>query len=449
MDALFFGKGFASAFYGHGFDADDPATITQDRDVPAEEEMGYRWTLLAYQDGSPGRTMALHAYQRLRRTYEPSRDGMLLSNTWGDRSQDARMCQEFMLREISAGACLGADVVQLDDGWQAGVTSNSVTAGGAWEGFWARGSFWTVHPQRFPQSLAPLVEAAATQSLRLGLWYAPDSADDIGNWQRDAQAILALHRRWGINYFKIDSISIRSKTAERNLQRLVAAIQADSGGRVVLDIDITAGKRGGYWFLLHAGPLFVENRYTDRRGYWPHQTLRNLWKLAHWVDPLRLRMEFLNPTRNQALYAADPLAPGAYSPQYLFATVMGCSPLGWFEMSHLPASFVSEVAKLVAIWKKHREAYFRGVILPIGAEPDGTSWTGFASITPDRHSAYLLLFREFNNRPNWEVELPLLIPGRYTATILAGTGDVNLANGRLRAGIPEPRGFLLVQVDRQ
>jgi Ni,Fe-hydrogenase I cytochrome b subunit len=74
--------------------------------------------------------------------------------------------------------------------------------------------------------------------------------------------------------------------------------------------------------------------------------LRNLWKLAHYIDPLRLRMEFLNNTRNTDQYANDPLAPATYSPAYLFAITMIASPLGWFEVSNLPARYFEEASSI-------------------------------------------------------------------------------------------------------
>ena len=49
---------------------------------------GYRLTILAYSGGPNGRTMALHRWQRNLRQYRPGRDGLVLTNTWGDRSQD-------------------------------------------------------------------------------------------------------------------------------------------------------------------------------------------------------------------------------------------------------------------------------------------------------------------------------------------------------------------------
>ena len=147
---------------------------------------------------------------------------------------------------------------------------------------------------------------------------------------------------------KIDGVKATTKQSEDNLQRFFDRVLAESQGKVTFDLDVTAEIRPGYFGAMRVGPLFVENRYTDWHSYWPHQTLRNLWKLAQYVDPLRLRIEFLNNSRNQANYPDDPLAPGRYSPAYLFAITMIANPLGWFEISNLPASYFEQIPPLVA-----------------------------------------------------------------------------------------------------
>ena len=76
-------------------------------------------------DGDLGRLQALRTYQAQIRRHEPGRDEMVLMNTWGDRGQDTRLGEAFALAELEAGARLGISHFQLDDGWQAGRTSNS------------------------------------------------------------------------------------------------------------------------------------------------------------------------------------------------------------------------------------------------------------------------------------------------------------------------------------
>lgn len=408
---------------------------------------GYPSVLLAYTGGAAGRTMALQNFQRQLRRYVPERDGMFLSNTWGDRSADGRVSEAFLLQEIAAGARLGVDVVQIDDGWQKGMTGNSAFGKGAWGKFYAADpDFWTSHPTRFPNGLQPLVAAAASRQMKLGLWFAPDSQEGNAHWERDADLVLGKFRKLGIEYVKIDAVEIVSRSAEANLHKFYDKVLRETAGRVAFDADVTAGLRPGYFGLPTVGPVYVENRYTDWQNYWPHLTLRNLWKLAHYVDPLRLRMEFLNNTRNVAKYGNDPLAPGCYPPDYLFASVMAANPLGFFEVSHLPEDYVASVSKLVAVWKRERSEWFSGNLIPIGAPPDGRSWTGFASVAADKRSGYVLVFRELNDQPDWSVALPLFGKGPHRVTKLAGTGTAKLTGGRLAVTIPESQRYLWLKI---
>jgi alpha-galactosidase len=408
---------------------------------------GYQLTLLVFTGGRAGCTAALQRYQRQVRPYLPGRDGRFLSNTWGDRSQDARVNEPFMLGEAEVGAELGVDVVQIDDGWQAGRTSNSVQRGGVWEGFWgADANFWAPHPTRFPHGLEPVVARAQAAGMQYGLWFAPDSADDFANWARDAEAILHLHRTYGVNYIKIDGVKARTRLSEIHLRRFFDKVLEESLGAVVFDLDITAEIRPGYFGLMHAGPLFVENRYTDWGRYWPHHTLRNLWTLTHYIDPTRLRMEFLNNARHPEKYGDDPLAPIRYTPDYLFASIMIANPLGWFEISGLSADYRAAVAPLVQVWKAHRDALHGGRIYPIGTAPDGTSWTGFLSVTDEGEAGYLLLFREFTAQAECNLELPAFSMGNYRCELLAGAGTAEVRDGRVTARIPERLSYLFLRV---
>jgi len=416
--------------------------------ISPEDGVGDAFAVITYEGGRAGRIAALQNYQRQVRAFVPGRDGLLLSNTWGDRSRDARINEGFMIREIGAGARLGVDVIQIDDGWQRGRTANSADPGGVWNGFWAADAdFWEPNLQRFPNGLHGVIALAKEQGMQFGLWFAPDSSGDFANWERDADKITGIHRTYGVCYIKIDGVKANTRAGGRNLDRFFSKVLGDTDGRVVFDLDVTAEIRPGYFGNLHCGPIFVENRYTDWHRYWPHHTLRNLWKLAQYVDPLRLRMEFLNNTRQTQVYENDPLAPAAYRPDYLFATTMFSNPLGWFEASNLPASYIKEVAPLVQIWKQHRERIFHGRIIPVGAPPDGTAWTGFVSM--EEHSAYLLVFRELNPSAEHVIDLPASVPGAGHVTVLAGEGSVRIEDHRAVVQIPEPQRFLFAKWERE
>ena len=170
----------------------------------------------------------------------------------------------------------------------------------------------------------------------------------------------------------------------------------------------TAGQRIGYHYRNQYGPVFLENRYTDWRSYYPHWTLRNLWQLSAYVPPKNLQIEFLNKWRNRDLYGKDDLlAPGVIPFEYQFAITMMAQPLAWFEGSGLPeAGF--EIAHVIKKYKSIQADLHSGEIFPIGDEPSGYSWTGFQSILTNS-SGYILIFREKN--PETSQLISTWIPG--------------------------------------
>ena len=410
---------------------------------------GHPVASVAYHGGQAGRTRALHAVQRRLRQHVPGRDGMFLSNTWGDRSRDARINETFLLKEVEAGAKLGVDVVQIDDGWQKGRSANSADARGkgVWNGYWAADpEFWNPDPARFPNGLEPVVAAARRHGMKFGLWFGPDSSNEAANWQKDADHLLSLHRTLGIDYFKIDSMKTLSATSLNRQRAMFDRMLAGSQGAMTFDLDVTAEIRPGYFGLPDIGPIFLQNRYTDWGSYWPHLTLRSLWSLSHTVDPLRLRIEVPNPTRNPGKYGNDPLAPARYRADTVFATAMMANPLAWFEVSNLPPAAAAEMQPLVATWKKERERMHGGTILPVGSTPDGVAWTGFVTADADGRGGYALLFRELNDSPHHVFDLPFIQdPGKVT--ILGGRGAAGITNGRLAVTIMDELDFLWVRID--
>lgn len=410
---------------------------------------GHPLAAVGYRGGSTGRTRAFHAIQRALRNPVPGRDGMFLSNTWGDRSRDARINEEFLLQEVEAGAALGVDVVQIDDGWQKGRSSNSADARGkgVWNGYWAADpEFWSPDPVRFPNGLEPVVNAARRHGMKFGLWFGPDSSNDAAHWQKDADHLLDSRRRLGIDSIKIDSMKTLNTVALGRQRAMFDRMLEGSDGAIVFDLDITAEIRPGYFGLPDIGPLYLQNRYTDWGSYWPHLTLRNLWLLSHTVDPLRLRIEVLNHLRNADKYGDDPLAPARYRADTVFATAMMASPLAFFEVSNLPATAAAQMKPIVATWKNERARLHGGVILPVGSAPDGVAWTGFVSAAADGQGGYALLFRELNDSAEHTLDLPL-IANPTRATVLGGRGTARIANGQLTVNIPEKLDFLWVKVE--
>jgi alpha-galactosidase len=424
------------AFLGHGLSPEEPE--------------GNPYTVLLYTGGEVERIRVMQAWQRRCRPYVPGRDGRFLSNTWGDRGADSRISDDFMRQEIDAAAELGVEVVQIDYGWAIGRLSDLAATGqglSAWKDF--RGSnpdFWKVDPARFPQGLAPVMEKAHAQGMQCGLWFVPDPHEAYARWEEDAELLLDFYRTMGILYFKIDGTNVPTPRAAANLARFFDRVLTESKGEITFDLDITAGVRPSYFGPMHIGPLFVENRYTDWHNYWPHQTLRMVWQLAHYIDPVRMRVECLNGTRNADRYDGDPLGPATYPADYLFAITMVANPLGWFEISNLPGEVASAIGRLAYTWRSHRDRLHQGTILPIGAAPDGTSFTGFASVDADGKHGYLLLFRELTEGESHTMPVPFW-PGNPRLTPLAGEGLAELRDGQLEISIPHAQRYLFLQVE--
>ncbi|MCT4586483.1 MAG: alpha-galactosidase [Carboxylicivirga sp.] len=335
---------------------------------------------------------AIRQMQMAEHTYVVGRDDMVMMNTWGDRSKDGRMSERFIMNELDKCKELGVTHFQLDDGWQAGLSHNSAFKGKnkAWEK-WAVED-WLPHAERFPNGLEPLVKKAKKLNIQLGLWFNPSSHNDYEAWENDADILIGLYRRYDIRIFKIDGMQINNKLGEERFLKFYNKVINETEGEVFFNLDVTAGKRFGYHFLHANHNIFLENRYTDSRSYYPFRTLRNLWMLSKYVPAQCLQIEFLNKWRNQQKYGEDELAPNQMPFGYLFATTCIAQPLAWFEVSGLPAE-AYEVAPLIKQYNKIRSDLHKGCILPVGEMPDGYSWTGFQSIIDDK-TGYLMIYRE-------------------------------------------------------
>ncbi|MGN0852917.1 MAG: hypothetical protein ACI4Q3_06030 [Kiritimatiellia bacterium] len=418
------------------------ACANGNKTVFASVRNGYPVAELAFAGGRTGRIRALRDFQRALRAYRPGRDGIFLTNTWGDSNRDARINAGFMMAEVEAGGELGVDVIQIDDGWQKGKSANSALirqrSQGAWGNFRAFDpDFWTPDPVRFPQGLKPIVDAAKARGLGFGLWFGPDSSDDCGSWNADAQTLLDFYRTLGVKYFKIDSLKMHSRLAIENQRKMFDRMLAESHGEMTFDLDVTGmAPRPGYLGMPDIGPLFVENRYWKGGRYWPHQTLRNVWSLARVLDPVRLRMEVLNPLHGQDQYPESPLAPRHWRGDALFATVMVASPLGWFEISELAPETLAQMKPLVARWKRERANLHGGFTVPVAAAPDGVAWTGFVTQGADGQGGYALFFREANAASSFVFDLQELLPQAIRAEVIGGRGTAKLEGTALSVDVP-------------
>ncbi len=417
-----------------------------DKDVtPDKWTRAYGSVLCTFGEGELSALRALREYQKMCRVLDPARDEMVMMNTWGDRSQDAKVNEAFCLAELEKGARLGITLFQIDDGWQAGKSPNSASAGGSFKDIYANASYWTPDPVKYPRGLAPIVERGRELGIEIGLWFNPSVQHDFADWEKDAATIAGLWRDHGIRMFKIDGLTVNSKLGEENLRRMFDKVLAETNNEVMFNLDATASRRGGYHFFNEYGNIFLENRYTDWGNYYPYHTLRNLWMLSRYVPAERLQIEFLNKWRNEAKYAGDPFAPANYDFGYLFATTMAGQPLAWMEAANLPDEAFG-IKPLVEAYRGVQHDFHSGVILPIGDEPSGRSWTGFQSLLSDTEG-YLLVYREDNPRPQARVATWFAQGDAVSLTPVAGNGSDRQVSvgedGRLPLTIERPNDFVM------
>lgn len=389
---------------------------------------------------------SLRLYQKEIRKPQDGRDNMVMMNTWGDRSQDTKVNEAFCLAELEKAARLGITHFQIDDGWQEGKSPNSAVAKGSFKNIWANPDYWKPSFAKYPNGLTPIVEKAAQLGLQVGLWYNPSVQNDFEDWRKDADAILSLYRQYGVRVFKIDGLTIPTKKAEENLRRLFDTVLRESQDSVLFNLDATASRRGGYNMFNEYGNIFLENRYTDWQNYYPYQTLRNLWQLSRYIPAERLQIEFLNKWRNTEKYAGDPFGPANYSFEYLFATTMAAEPLAWMEASNLPEEAYS-IASAVRRYTEIASDLHSGVILPVGEEPSGRSWTGFQSILSEREG-YLIVYREDNTFPSCNLATWLPAGRRVQLIKVLGEGAAKVsakvdADGSLKLNLPEKNSYAL------
>lgn len=424
--------------------------------IGAKDVTSDKWTdtyssvVCTFDDDELSALKSLREYQKQCRILDPERDEMIMMNTWGDRSQDSKVNEQFCLAELEKAAKLGITVFQIDDGWQSGKSPNSKTAGGSFKDIYANKSYWSPDPIKYPRGLKPIVKRGNELGIKIGLWFNPSVQNDFEDWEKDAATIIGLWKDYGIKIFKIDGITINNKKGEENLRKLFDKVLQETNNEIIFNLDATASRRMGYHYFNEYGNVFLENRYTDWGNYYPFHTLRNLWMLSKYVPAEKLQVEFLNNWRNVDKYPDDPFAPANYNFEYLFAITMAGQPLAWMEASNLPKVAFS-IKPLVEKYKEIQHDFHKGVILPIGEEPSGKSWTGFQSIV-DETSGYILVFRENNNNPNGEIktwnfegaELEM-IPIVSSESDLQVINQIIDKNGNFTISLKQPNSFALYQ----
>lgn len=377
----------------------------------------------------------------------------IMSNTWGDRNGDSRVCHEFACKEADVGKKIGVDIVQLDDGWQSGLTKNSRFIKNQDEGVWGSGlykacpDFWVPAKHKFPDGFEKTSEYIVSKGAHFGLWFSPDFDNDYENVDKDIEVLVNLFEKYNVTFFKIDGVNVKSKNMEMNLVKLIETVSERCGGKVNFDLDITGEqKRWGYLVNKQYGNLFLENRYSKATNYYPFTTLRQIWLLSEFLPAQKFQIEVLNRKLAKELYnPSDILAPANYTQDYCFAAAMFACPLIWMEMTGLDKEDLAAISKIAKIHKKIKKDMASLVVTPIGEEPDGLNFSGFTALD-EKGKGYALLFRDCTSKSTYTFKK--VLDKDAVLEYMYSNFDAVAENvgGDIRFKASEQRSFILVKV---
>ncbi len=363
-----------------------------------------------------------------------------MSNTWADfRSRD-RVRADFLMKEIDSAHELGVDVVQIDDGWQCGKTPPPTTENGS---HLFSDEFWQLNEEAFPQGMEQVSAYAAEKGVKLGLWFAPQSHGPFDRFEQDLAVLKKAYDEWNIRYFKLDFLQLWDKARADKMRAFIERVLAFGEGATV-ELDVTADKRLGYLNSAPYGTLFIENRYTKTTwgNYYPHKTLRNLWRLSKYLPSTKLQFELMNPGIYTESYTeGDLLRPALYEIDYLFAAVMVANPLFWMETQFLSEPDRLKLKPLVAKWKEWRGELSKSDVSPIGDEPCGASLCGFRC--EGESATHLVLFREVCEKDTISLQIP-----KASFEVLASNDSPNLSlkDGTLTVTFNKQRAYVWLQL---
>jgi hypothetical protein len=411
------------------------------------------WVVIPYTDGHSGAIQAARDFfgQYWKRSYNAP--GNVMINPWGGGGFYLwnHMHEDWVVEELKAAGRLGGTHYQLDDGWQKGGTLESIIAGRP-----LNREFWKINKEKFPHDFVKISHAAADNGVKLGLWFCPDCNREYKNWEDEVSILADLHECYNFEYIKIDGAYHRSYFAEENFDNLLRDLYSKTKGQVLFNLDVTAGVRKGFLYSPEFGPLFPANRYPfSPQGapnkYYPNNTLKNFWKLAHFIPPHLIQVEvpdiFYNPAEDPGEYDKtypenDCHRPDLYGPFYCGMIAFFGSPLLWLQPSKIKEELLCDYASVIKLFKQYRNDIVQGLVMPIGDEPDGTGITGF--ISQKESSGYLLIFREVTEQCNATIPIPMLNDAN-TEVIFSNTNvQAELRHGQFDIKLDDMRSFALL-----
>jgi len=352
-----------------------------------DESWRHAWAswCIVYEGGDFGRTQAIKNFDGARYPLDEKRDVYVQANTWGscydgEGSRFAAVETE-VLKELESCADLGIDTLQIDDGWQV------VPGHKTWIPDEENG--WHPHVESYPNGWGKVKAKAEELGVKLGLWAAamPVSLEELQSNFRDG----------GFLTYKLDFADLNSNQKINELMQKVREFIKSTGHKVRVNWDVTeVCRRYGYFFAREFGCLYLANRkpvHPPSTTYRPHTMLKDMWHLSKYINLRKVQGSIQNIDRvNTQLSDAD-----LHTHEYCVATTLMGTPLFFQQTVHYGAEAREQIRPLLKAYRSHQNEIFKGMVHPIGEQPNNYSWSGFQSHHQKTGSGYLTIFRELNN----------------------------------------------------
>ena len=386
------------------------------------------WAIV-YSGGDDGMQKALKQFDAARYPVFPKRDLFILSNTWGPAAPIGTKfaAQDHVLREISEGAKLGIDVVQIDDGWQ--------KSGG--------GSGARSFLPKYENGWAGIKAAADHAGVRMGLWVAIRNAD-LADLKKDIDELGFI--AWKADF---DHLASRGDYESRISKFREVMKYAPEKTQFSLCPEYEA-PRYGWYYAREYGSIFFQNIQEGLPAHLtfvPFQVLHQHWFMAKYFPANKLQVMLQNPKRTRKDFSDASL----HSHAYCFAMGLPFVPCFFQSSAFLDEAGKKELTALISAYKTSREDIFTATTYPIGDEPCNGAWTGFQMVSNRRNGGHLLLFRELHNQePQHAVQLKFLAGKSLLLTnLMSGEHSTITVNkeGNAEFQINDPADFRLLRYE--
>jgi hypothetical protein len=369
------------------------------------------WVVLYPEATADARELAMKQFDRARFPIDATRDIWVKANTWGSGDSNiesaAKASEHEVLKELDSVSDLGIDLLQIDDGWQKGRTTEVD----------AKTHEWHAREDWYPNGWSTVRKTADDKGIQLGLWTAYTAKLEDLKRNFDAGGFVT----WKYDFAHIDNYENLFHHWNK-FRKFI--LYTDHKARMALDVTENA-PRFGYFWARDFGCIWLANRkpnYPVKTIPKPTLLLRDNRELAEYVNFNKFELPIQNFDRVNPQESDAPL----YGASYGVALGLTGIPTFFQTTYYYEKTSRDAVRALLSVYKKEQAALYHSYVFAIGDTPNGAAWSGFQWIHPESQTGYLLIFRErLNTETSRALSLRFSQPGESLKVTDLRTGQAS------------------------